>query len=354
MNDDNNNLPSTKKINILQTKDDKIGTDIAKMSDFFEISIVNSTNDIKENSVLSQSIEPIDLSIISEAIKGANTIVTDGINLVPDLEHLPKDIKEGLKSGRYIIGDSKQVDGNFRAVIVDIQNNNQRVKDITLKEVVNSTSVLDSISNIATQMQLRQITNQLKNIADIQVYQLEKSRDVAIKVPFLNARDYVLKAQTAKTNEDQVEYLKKAEEYMMSALNNVYVDMKTSSKHLALFQHFPILRSCFPNYLMNYLQEDLLLATKFTGFRISINSYLEDSNTMDNTFASFRSNIESLIETPLNKKGETAISLLHKNYNYNEQNLNMWYELPKKLEPLLKEKEINESSKTLLILADEV
>lgn len=350
---DNHNLPTIKKINILQTKEDKIGNDIAKMSDFFEISVINSTDDIKENNVLLQPIEPIDLSIISEAIKGTTVMVTDGINLIPDLDHLPNYIKKGLKSGRYAIADSKQVDGNFRAVIVDVQNNNQRVKDITLKEVVNSTSVLDSISNIATQMQLRQITNQLKNISDIQVYQLEKNRDATIKVPFLNARDYVLKAQNAKTNEEQIEYLKKAEEYMVSALNNVYVDMKTSSKHLAFLQHLPFGKSCFTNYLMNYLQEDFLLATKFAGFRISINSYLGDNSTMSNTFASFRSNIEGLIETPLNKKGDTAISLLHKNYDYNERNLNMWYELPKKLEPLLEEKEVNGSAKTLLILAEE-
>lgn len=203
------NLPSIKKINILQTDEDKFGYDIAKMSDFFEISVLNSTKRIEESNVLLQTIEPIDLSIISEAIKGASIIFSNGINLIPDLEHLPQDIKNGLESGRYIIGDSKQVDGNFRAVIVDTTNNNQRVKDITLKEVANTTSVLDSISNIATQMQLRQISNQLKNISDIQVYQLEKSRDAMIKVPFLNARDYVLKAQNAKTSKEQIEYLKK-------------------------------------------------------------------------------------------------------------------------------------------------
>lgn len=62
-------------------------------------------------------------------------------DLVPDFASLPKDILEKYKAGKIVLGDSKQVEGNIRAVLIDVETK-QRVKDVTLKSLKELTKQL--------------------------------------------------------------------------------------------------------------------------------------------------------------------------------------------------------------------
>lgn len=106
---------------------------------------------------------------------------------------MSKDIRQKLKNGIYKVGESKQVDGNLRAVIID--ETGTRIKDVTLKEVNNNAGILEASRSIMNQLQMKKIYAKLDIIQEMQSFQIARDRDQSIKVPFLDARFYILKAQ---------------------------------------------------------------------------------------------------------------------------------------------------------------
>lgn len=80
-----------------------------------------------------------------------------------------------LKKGIYSIGESKQVEDNLRAVILD--ENGVRIKDITLKKVMNNPWNVETMRSIGNQMQMRQIYAKLSEIQEFQTYQIQRDRD---------------------------------------------------------------------------------------------------------------------------------------------------------------------------------
>lgn len=122
------------KLHILVTDADTNGYEISKMSDFMGLYAQQLTRSLAESTFVEivSSIPVADICIINDVVQKAAVVARGNITLVPDLDSLPTGIKEKLKQGLYSIGDSKQVDGNLRAVIVD--DNGVRVKDITLKK----------------------------------------------------------------------------------------------------------------------------------------------------------------------------------------------------------------------------
>lgn len=100
------------------------------------------------------------------------------ITLLPDFDNLPIDVKTKLKKGIYKVGNSKQVDGNLRAVILD--ENDVRIKDVTFKKVINNSGNIETARSIGNQLQMRQIYTKLADIQEIQTYQFEKDRIVIL------------------------------------------------------------------------------------------------------------------------------------------------------------------------------
>ena len=157
---------------IFKTKEDRNETDISKMSNFFEDYVHEMTLSIRESSHLQEIMElPIaDLSVIGDVINQADIIVQGNITLLPDFENLPSDVRMKLKKGIYSIGESKQVEDNLRAVILD--ENGVRIKDITLKKVMNNPWNVETMRSIGNQMQMRQIYAKLSEIQEFQTYAL--------------------------------------------------------------------------------------------------------------------------------------------------------------------------------------
>ena len=121
------------ELNILVTDADKNGVDISKMSDFFGLYVQELSSDLTKEALWEQTKDiPIaNLGILGEVLHYGKAVITSGVELVPDFESLPKDIKEKFEKGIYKHGKSRQVDGNLRAVIVDEKGT--RDKDSTFK-----------------------------------------------------------------------------------------------------------------------------------------------------------------------------------------------------------------------------
>ncbi|ABR50052.1 hypothetical protein Amet_3965 [Alkaliphilus metalliredigens QYMF] len=181
----------SKPLMLFKTDIDRYSRDITAMSDFFDEYVQQMSLALREQSTLEivSELPVANLGIINDVIHQADVIMRGNITLLPDFDNLPPDIKSKLKKGIYKVGDSKQVDGNLRAVTLD--ENDVRVKDITLKKVINDPGNIETARSIGNQLQMRQIYAKLADIQEFQTYQLEKDRDRDIIVPFFDARSLI-------------------------------------------------------------------------------------------------------------------------------------------------------------------
>lgn len=135
---ENTALNIQKPLEILVTDEDKHGTDIACMSDFFGIYIEQLSAELS-NQVMRGVVEKIpaaDVQILGELVHGVDVLLSGKYGYIPDFDSLPNDVKDKLKKGIYTLGESRQVEDNVRAVVLD--ENGTRIKDVTLKRVLNT------------------------------------------------------------------------------------------------------------------------------------------------------------------------------------------------------------------------
>lgn len=334
------------KLHILITQEDINGFDISKMSDFMGLYAQKLTRSLSDSSFVEviSGIPIADIGIFSDIVCHAAVIARGNVTLVPDFDNLPSGIKEKLKKGIYSIGESKQVDGNLRAVILD--ENGVRVKDITLKKVLSTPGTLETTRSIANQMQMKQIQDTLIGIQEMQSYQMDRDRDRDIYTPFFAARDYILQAQNASTIEARNVALEKAADRLTTAINSVYTEMRTASLHLAEItkwsfnilhiQSLPLLTAQSSiNTLLSNLSDDLLLATKLTGVQMQVYETLGRRECSKLVFDKYQNVMHDFITQEIGGRGMSAIELMHDNYHYTKENTDCWYTFSKELEPAL-------------------
>lgn len=332
-----NDIVKTKRnLEILVTENDKTGNNIAEMSNFFDVYIHQLSNEIKGNSLVEAvaDIPASNIGIISEVLNGVDIIMDGGVSYIPDFDHLPDDIKTKYKQGIYTVGESRQVDGNARAVILD--ENGVRIKDITLKKVQNQVASMEAIRSITTQMQLRQIYGKLETIESYQEYQIERDRDRDIVVPFLNARHYILLAQESESEEYRINQLDKANEEMTKALNAVYTELNTTANHLVKLTSRPVFqRRKQIETFMRYIASDLQLATKYVGVQMHIYDYLGNKKAAEIVLQSYQRVMKDFVNKSIGKKGQTTANLLQMNYPYNEDNMDFWFNFSREIQPVI-------------------
>lgn len=343
------------EVHILVTEEDKTGEDILAMSDFFNGYIQQLTDAIKTNAVTTYvpSIPIANFGLIGEVVQRAEVISQGATQLLPDFDNLPKDIRQKLKDGIYKVGKSKQVDGNLRAVVVD--ETGTRVKDITLKEINTNPGTLEASRSITNQLQMRQIYAKLDTIQEMQSFQIARDRDRDIKVPFLDARYYILKAQGVNcTEKEREEYLKKAADKLLSAVNSVYTDLTTSTEHLLKLTRFPIFqrKDQIRSYI-RFLSEDIQVATKFVGLRMQVLDYLEDADGAQIEMSRYQRVMTDFFTKALPNRGYSAAALIHLNYPYNAENRDCWYQLSEDLKPLLEVKQDKEQKHIYLVSVED-
>lgn len=343
------------EVHILVTKEDKTGEDILAMSDFFSGYVQQLADAIRANAVTTYvpSIPVADIGIIGEAVQRAEVISQGATQLLPDFDSLPKDIRQKLKDGIYKVGESKQIDGNLRAVIVD--ETGTRVKDVTLKEVNINPGTSEASRSITNQLQMRQIYAKLDAIQEMQSFQIARDRDRDIKVPFLDARYYILKAQGENcTDKEREAYLEKAADKLLSAVNSVYTDLTTSTEHMLKLTRFPIFqrKDQIRGYI-GFLSEDIQVATKFVGLRMQVLDYLGDTDGAQIEMSRYQRVMTDFFTKALPNRGYSAAALIHLNYPYNTENRDCWYQLSEDLKPVLETKKDKEKEHIYLISVEE-
>ena len=330
-------LVKRKPLEIFKTEADITGRDITQMSNFFDGYIEQMSLALREESAIELLSEiPIsDLNVVNEVVQKARVLLKGNVTLVPDFDNLPLDVKKKLKQGLYTLGDSKQVDGNMRAVIMD--ENGIRVKDITLKKVVSNPENMETARNIGNQMQMKQIYAKLAAIEEFQTYQIERDRDQQIIVPFLDARTLILRAANAKSEDEQKLLLEQANSKITSALHSIYTDMDTSARMLAkkADSWFPDITGRMNDY-MKFLTSDLQIATKYIGVNMQILEYIGDNSGAKNALLEYQQTMYDFLEKPISKKGLSAALIMQENFPYTSENIDQWYMFRKEVSPSLK------------------
>lgn len=326
-----------KSLVIFKSDIDRYGRDITAMSDFFDGYVQQMSLALREQSSLEfvSGLPVANLGIINDVIHKADVIMRGNITLLPDFDNLPTDIKSKLKKGIYKVGDSKQVDGNLRAVILD--ENDVRVKDITLKKVINDSGNIETARSIGNQLQMRQIYAKLADIQEFQTYQLEKDRDRDIIVPFLDARSLVLEAENKEVEEERIFLLREADGKIRTALNAIYADVETTSKRftrrITSITFWPFGKQL--NTYIGYLTSDFQIATKYVGVRMQLLEYMGDVKTAKLVLQQYQHVMYDFLTKPVKRKGQTVATLMHDYFPYDKTNMNCWYTFMKEMKPAL-------------------
>lgn len=313
-----------KPLVIFKTEADRKKQDISLMSNFFD-GYIEQLSLIKNETVELQIVKNMtvsNISLIKEAINKGNILIENDMILVPDFDNLDVEVKEKLKKGVYSIGESRKVENNLRAVILD--ENNTRIQDITLKRQKNITQ--DISSKLETQIQLREIFNKLVEIQEMQEYQLrlEKNRDFIN--PFLRARDIIVLAETENDLEARKKQYLKADEYIDDALTAIYSDIEETAKQFVKCLNNPIARRN-KNKFMEFIVEELQLATKYVGVQMQLLEYLGNDQKAKNIFDKYNYIINDFFTLPRTKNNMSLADLFQDYYPYDRNSKNIWYNL---------------------------
>lgn len=309
---------------------------ITAMSNFFDGYVQQLSLALREQPGLEivSELPVANIGIISDVVRQADIIMQGNITLLPDFDNLPVDIKTKLKKGIYTVGDSKQVDGNLRAVVLD--ENGVRVKDITLKKVLTNPGNVETARSIGNQMQMRQIYAKLADIQEFQTYQLERDRDRDIIVPFLDARSLVLEAETKDSEEERLCLLKDADGKIRTALNSIYADIETTAKSLARRTSIPLLPpGKASDRYMGYLTSDIQIATKYVGVRMQLLEYMGEAKTAQSVLQQYQHVVYDFLTKPITRKGLSTADLMHNYFPYDKSNMNCWHTFAKEMKPAL-------------------
>ncbi len=327
---------ANKSLRIFETEADRYGRDITAMSNFFDGYVRQMSLALREQpgAAVVAEMPVADIGIVGDVVRQADIIMQGKITLLPDFDNLPLDIKSKLKKGIYTVGSSKQVDGNLRAVILD--ENGVRIKDITLKKVLNNPGNVETARSIGNQMQMRQIYAKLADIQEFQTYQLERDRDRDIIVPFLDARSLALEAETKDSDEERCRLLRDADSRIRTALNSIYADIETTAKRLARRTGVPLLPpgKASERY-MGYITSDLQIATKYIGVCMQLLEYLGEAKTAQSVLQQYQHVMYDFLTRPITRKGLSTADLMHNYFPYDKSNMNCWHTFSREMVPAL-------------------
>ncbi len=337
-------------LNIFIEEEDKKGTDILAMSDFFDIFIGNLKTEMGSESTweVLHSVEGF-IGEIAAAIKGGFDISNIG-TLVADYSHFSQEIIDGLKKGIYHIGQSKEVAGNLRPAVLD--ENENLVKFFTLKKAVNPASVLSDLSTLSMQASLQRISSQIEAVERDVKYMVDFSRRKELSNKFIFARDRIMLAATSSDYERE-QYLREADTYLMEGLNSLYSDLSLQIDLLA-DKKGPFVSVDKIDSILGYISEDMQIIPRYVGLRVYLLNYRGKTDDVNRIIGEYRYQLQTLNERKLEKGKYTALELIHKYYPYDKENVDFWLEKPKQLISALDSYEVMLAQKENDVLCIEV
>lgn len=314
-------------LNFFTEEEDKKGTDLLAMSDFFEVFIgkIEVKMDSDTAWEVFRNIEGF-VGEIAAAIKGGFDISKMGM-LVADYSHFSQDIIDGLKEGIYHVGQSREVVGNLRPAILD--ENEHLVKFFTLKKAVNPSSVLSDISTLSMQASLQRISSQIEDIGRDVKGMIDFTRREALSNKFIYARDKIMLAAMASEEEREL-YLKEADTYLMEGLTDLYSDVNAQVKALADIKG-PFASVKAIDSILSYINEDMQMIPRYVGLRVYLFNYRGKADDANRILGEYHYQLQTLAERKLGDGKYTALELIHKNYPYDEENVDFWLKMPKQM-----------------------
>ncbi len=314
-------------LDIFIEEEDRKGTDLLAMSNFFDVLIgkIDSEIDSETTWEIPLDIEGL-FGQIAAAIKGGFDISKMGI-LVADYSHFSQEIIDGLKEGIYHVGESKEVAGNLRPAILN--ENGQLVKFFTLKKALNPAEVLSDISTLSMQTFLKRISAQIEDVGRDVKGMIDFARREALSNKFIYARDRIMSASTADL-EEQEDFLKEADTYLMQGLVDLYSDINAQVKKLA-DQKGPFASVKAIDSLLSYINEDMKMIPRYVGLRVYLFNLRGKDEDANRILGEYQFQLQTLAERKIGDGRYTALELIHENYPYNGENVDFWLERPKQM-----------------------
>lgn len=173
------------------------------------------------------------------------------------------------------------------------------------------------------QASLQRISAQIEDICQDIKGLINFERREALSNKFIYARDRIMMASTT-TEEESIIYLKEADTYLMEGLNDLYSDIRAQVKELSN-QKGPMAKLKTIDSLLSYINEDMLMIPKYVGLRVYLLNYSGKCEDANRVIDEYRYLLENMAEKQNDDK-YTALELIHKNYPYDENNIDFWLE----------------------------
>lgn len=339
---------NTELLNIFETEEDKRGTDLLAMSNYFDVFVSKIDISLDHNGKWEVVADASGLlGQIATTIKSGYDISKMNM-LVADTSHFSKEIVDGLKEGIYHIGQSKEVAGNLRPVLLDEKE--RIVKFVTLKKAINPSEILTDMTNLSMQLSLKHISAQIEDVGrDVQGIS-EFVRREALSNKFIYARDKIMSAASASIKK-QEQFLLEADTYLMEGLTDLYADVNAEVQKLAeLSGPFRSLKAV--DTLLTHINEDMQMIPRYVGMRVYLFNLQGNTAEVKRVVGGYRYHLEKLSETKLEDGKYTALEMIHRYYPYKEYDKDFWLEQPQQMLSALKsyEKMIEQTAKDLFYI----
>ncbi|RFE01344.1 hypothetical protein ADO06_01256 [Streptococcus parauberis] len=349
-NNSNNELIKSRidNLNIFPSESDKTTNDILSITSPFNILIPNFINfELNERISTLSSIDGRNFFKSGSEFKEFKKAFFDekqGTIFIPDLDELSTETKKLLENGQYKIGDSLKVDGNKRAVIVDTLNHNQRVEDITLKEVQLKNT--NSSDKLLEQVKLQEIYNLILEIQSEQQFQIEWDRNNSILPPIFSARTKLIDAQDTHLDiNEKTALIKEANNYLEEAFNKLRADLITNRNHVVKTLNNPTYKYQKLEEHSNFILKDLQTMTHITGFQLLIDYSLCNTKKFERTLKNYEESIHLVTEENISLPNSltekiknyfsknklniidnkiSLLELIHNNYRYKNVKKDFW------------------------------
>lgn len=247
-----------------------------------------------------------------------------------DFSHFGEDIINGLKNGTYSIQESKKYAGNFCSNIVNAKG--RIVKSIILRKATNSAQIFSNVPMLCIQLSLKHIDSQIANVSRKIDMMIEDARSESSIDKFMNARGKIKLASNA-SSEEQEEYLKEADTYLMEGLNSLYSNIYNRVKDLDRINKKRIYGSINDvDSTLSYITEDMKIIPRYLGLRTYLFHCRGKFENIKSIFEHYSGFLRKLNEARIYSGNKyTAFELIHEYYQYNEENINFWLEEPKQI-----------------------
>lgn len=311
-------------LSIFETDEDLYGSDPMKMSSFIwsfslesRISPENqkmwkTVKDHSEIAAIFGSVSSIACFLHTAANAGA---------FVADFSHLNQDVIDGLKNGRYHIGESKEVPGNYRPAIFDEKE--RIVKWLTMKKAVKPTELLAVVSTLAIQYMLTQISSKLNRIENDVQYLIAFERRDKLCDNLLKARDYIRQASNEIQNRDAKIF--DANKALTDGIVSLYGDLDDLFDRLFSL-HCKLKKMKEANNLISYICQDFVLLQKHIVLQEFLYSYQNDMPNAIDVLSEFKFHLQEWSKRRTDLQC-SPFELLHRYYRY-KNNIDFWLEFP--------------------------